>query len=102
MRRLALILTVLAAALTAGCGRDELDELERPEPATEQGAGHRFDVERVETGLDRPVWVGAAPGDPEALWVLEQPGHVVRIADGRRVTLLDISDLVLTGTEQGL
>jgi glucose/arabinose dehydrogenase len=34
--------------------------------------------------------------------VLEQPGRVVRIAGGRRTTLLDISDQVLTGAEQGL
>ena len=75
MRRLALILAALALA---GCG-DELDELERPAPATEQGGAHNFDVERVATGLNRPLWVGAAPGDPGALWVLEQPGRVVRL-----------------------
>ncbi len=98
MRRLALILTALAVT---GCG-DELDELERPEPASEQGGAHNFDVERVATGLNRPVWVGAAPGDPGALWVLEQPGRVIRIDGGLRTTLLDLSDQVLTGAEQGL
>ena len=98
MRRLALILAALALA---GCG-DELDDLERPEPATEQGGAHNFDVERVATGLNRPLWVGAAPGDPGALWVLEQPGRVVRLADGGRTTLLDMSDQVLLGAEQGL
>src|SRR5215218_6937151 len=76
MRRLAFLLTSLAIA---GCGD-----------------------ERVATGLNRPVWVGAAPGDPGALWVLEQPGRVIRIEDGRRATLLDLSDRVLTGAEQGL
>ncbi len=98
MRRLPLILTALAIA---GCG-DELGELDPPAPATEQGRASNFDVERVATGLNRPVWVGAAPGDPDALWVLEQPGRVIRIADVRRTTLLDISDQVLTGAEQGL
>jgi glucose/arabinose dehydrogenase len=98
MRRVALILAALAVA---GCG-DELDGLERPEPATEQGSAHNFDVERVATGLNRPLWVGAAPGDPGALWVLEQPGRVVRLAGGARTTLLDISDQVLLGAEQGL
>ncbi len=98
MRRLPLILTALAIA---GCG-DELGELDPPAPATEQGRASNFDVERVATGLNRPVWVGAAPGDPGALWVLEQPGRVIRIEDGRRTTLLDISDQVLTGAEQGL
>src|SRR5215204_526414 len=98
MRRLALILAALAIA---GCG-DELDELDPPAPASEEGGAHNFDVVRVATGLNRPVWVGAAPGDPGALWVLEQPGRVVRLADGRRTRLLDMSDQVLTGAEQGL
>jgi glucose/arabinose dehydrogenase len=99
MRRLALIATVLAVS---ACGEDELSGVEPREPASEQGGAHNFDVERVATGLNRPVWVGAAPGDPGALWVLEQPGKVVRIEDGRRETLLDISEQVKTGAEQGL
>jgi glucose/arabinose dehydrogenase len=98
MRRLALTATVLALA---GCG-DDLGEIEPPAPATEQGGAHNFDVERVATGLNRPVWVGAAPGDPRALWVLEQPGKVVRVEDGRRTTLLDMTEQVKTGAEQGL
>jgi glucose/arabinose dehydrogenase len=100
MRRLALIMTAAAVA-GAGCG-DELGELEQPKPASEQGRAHGFDVERVVTGLNRPLWVGAAPGDPGALWVLEQPGRVVRIEGASRTTLLDISDQVVTGAEQGL
>ena len=87
-----LMLTAARARL-AGCG-DELSELEGPAPATEQGRAHNFDVERIASGLNRPVWVGAAPGDPGALWVLEQPGRVIRIEGGRRTTLLDISDQV--------
>jgi glucose/arabinose dehydrogenase len=93
--------TAVAALLLASCG-DDLGELERAAPASEQGTAHHFDVERVASGLNRPVWVGAAPGDPEALWVLEQPGRVVRLADGRRGTALDLTAGVLTGAEQGL
>jgi glucose/arabinose dehydrogenase len=100
MRRLALIAMLLALA---ACGDDDgAPEIERPEPASEQGGARNFDVERVATGFNRPVWVGAAPGDPGALWVLEQPGTVVRIEDGQRRTLLDMSDQVKTGAEQGL
>ena len=100
MRRLLPILAVVGV-LHAGCG-DELAELEPPAPASEQGSARNFDVERVATGLDRPVWVGAAPGDPGALWVLEQPGRVVRIERERSTTVLDLSARVLTGAEQGL
>jgi glucose/arabinose dehydrogenase len=97
----ALIVTAAAALVLAGCG-DELDAIEPLAAATEQGGAHHFDVERIASGLNRPVWVGAAPGDPEALWVLEQPGRVVRMAGDRRTTLLDLSGQVLTGAEQGL
>src|SRR5215218_6961262 len=98
MRLLALLFTALAIA---GCG-DELADIEPPKPATEQGRAHSFDVERVASGLNRPLWVGAAPGDPDALWVLEQPGRVLRLAGGGPAVLLDISDQVKTGAEQGL
>jgi len=102
--RALLALTVATAVLAlAGCGQDDpLDDLEGPAPATERGAAHHFDVERVASGLNRPVWVGAAPGDPGALWALEQPGRVVRLGGEERTTLLDLSDVVLTGAEQGL
>ena len=97
----AVALSAIAAAQQVGC-RDELDELDPPAPASEQGGAHNFDVERVATGLNRPTWVGSAPGDPGALWVLEQPGRVIRLEGGARTTLLDISDQVLSGSEQGL
>jgi glucose/arabinose dehydrogenase len=107
-RRVPLLLVANAIAIAvaipismAACG-DELGEIQHPEPASERGGAHNFDVERIVTGLNRPTWVGAAPGDPGALWILEQPGRVIRVAGGRRTTLLDISDQVLTGAEQGL
>ena len=65
-------------------------------------AAHAFDVERIATGLNRPTFVGVAPGDPDALWVLEQPGRVVRLHDGRRRVMLDLAGQVTTGAEQGL
>jgi glucose/arabinose dehydrogenase len=68
----------------------------------ESGTAHHFDVERIADGLNRPTFVGAAPGDRRGLWVLEQPGRVVRVAGGRQSTALDISERVRTGTEQGL
>jgi len=98
MPRRALLLSTLLLACGA-CGQAERDP---PEPAHESGSARHFDVERVATGLNRPTYVGSAPGDAEALWVLEQPGRVIRLAGERRRTLLDMRDRVLTGAEQGL
>ena len=73
-----------------------------PEPPLTTAVAHHFDVERVVSGLDRPTWVGAAPGDPAALWVLEQPGRLVRVEAGERSVALDLSGDVHVGTEAGL
>ena len=100
MLRPTLLLPALLTALAvAACGGDDV---EISEPARESGRAANFAVERVATGLNRPTWVGAAPGDPGALWVLEQPGRVVRVEDGRRRTMLDLSGRVKVGAEQGL
>lgn len=93
-----------AALMAAGvaCGPADEAAVRALPAAQESGSAHNFDVRRIASGLNRPTFVGAAPGDATALWVLEQPGRVLRIADGRRRTLLDISARVRTGTEQGL
>src|SRR4051812_5860678 len=98
------VVAVLAAAAVAvgSGGEDPLEAIAPREPATERGRAHGFDVERIATGLNRPTYVGAAPGDPDALWVLEQPRRVVRLHDGRRDTVIDITGRVKTGAEQGL
>ena len=90
------------AAVALGAGEDSLADVEPPPPARESGRAHAFDVERIATGLNRPTFVGVAPGDPHALWVLEQPGRVVRLRGGRRTVVLDLSGQVTTGAEQGL
>jgi glucose/arabinose dehydrogenase len=98
VRPAGLAVTALLAAALAACGADDLEPLA---PATESGRAHHFDLRRIASGLNRPTYVGAAPGDP-ALWVLEQPGRVVRLRGGRRTTTLDLRDRVKTGAEQGL
>jgi glucose/arabinose dehydrogenase len=96
------VAVLAAAAVAVGALRDPLAGVDRPKPATERGGAHGFDVERIATGLNRPTWVGVAPGDVGALWVLEQPGRVVRLRGGRRATVIDLGDRVTTGAEQGL
>ena len=91
-----------AAAVAVGALRDPLAGIDHPRAATERGRAHAFDVERIATGLNRPTWVGVAPGDPRALWVLEQPGRVVRLHQGRRTTVIDLTGRTTTGAEQGL
>ncbi|MDP9019816.1 MAG: PQQ-dependent sugar dehydrogenase [Actinomycetota bacterium] len=65
-------------------------------------SAHHFDVVRIASGLERPTYVGAAPGDPRALWALEQPGRVLRLEGDEQAIALDISDNVSAGTESGL
>jgi glucose/arabinose dehydrogenase len=98
-----MVMAALAIAL-AGCAAQDDERPRAPHPpATEEGTERHFALERIATGLVRPTWVGAAPGDPGALWVGEQPGRVIRIApDGDRRTVLDLRDEVRTGAEQGL
>lgn len=101
---LALCVVAVGSALSA-CTEDRpasrAPTTDIPRPASERGGAHHFDVEPVASGLDRPTWVGTAPGDA-ALWVLEQPGRVVRLAGERRQVALDLSARVRTGGEQGL
>src|SRR5215208_3164148 len=71
-----LILAVAAAGAYAAFGRgDDLADIDIPEVAMESGRAHHFDVRAFAEGLNRPTWVGGAPGE-DALWVLEQPGQV--------------------------
>ncbi len=56
------------------------------------------------SGLDSPVYVTYAPGEPNNLYVVEQPG-VIRVAVNGKLrsrAFLDIHRLVRSGGEQGL
>jgi glucose/arabinose dehydrogenase len=55
------------------------------------------------SGLDSPDFVTSAPGDPDTLYVVEQPGTIRIVRDGKIAgTFLDIRSLVVSGGEQGL
>lgn len=105
--RLALVLFSLLAVLapTAGCGDEQAQDrpASHPAAARESGRAENFVLRRVASGLVRPTYVGVAPGDRDGLYVLEQPGRLVRVGQGGRVeTLIDLRDEVITGAEQGL
>ncbi len=98
---------MLALLLLAACGVDRAGGTATgPAPPTTAptttGVGRHFDVVPVATGFDRPTFVGAAPGDPSGLWVVEQPGRVVRIDGQRRDVALDWTGRVKLHTEAGL
>jgi hypothetical protein len=55
------------------------------------------------SGLTSPVHVAAAPGQPSRLYVVEQPGRIRIVQNGKVTgTLLDVRSLVRSGGEQGL
>ncbi len=65
-----------------------------------------FHLERVASGLARPVYVTAAPGDADRVFILEQHTGAIRILDLASGALLPAPFLVVPGiatrSEQGL
>jgi len=104
MRRSAHIAALFALTTLVGCGETASTGQQpepRPSPAQETGRANHFAVEPFARGFNRPTWVGTAPGDT-AVWVLEQPGRVLRLDAERRTVALDMTDGVALGAEQGL
>jgi glucose/arabinose dehydrogenase len=56
----------------------------------------------VARGFNAPVLVTPAPGDRGGLYVVEQPGRIIRVQGNRRSLVLDIRRNVTYGGEQGL
>jgi glucose/arabinose dehydrogenase len=101
--RLTRMLPLIAAvAVAAGCGGSdggESPERPRTEPARETGPGNFFALERLKENFNQPLALEQEPGS-DRLWVVEQPGRVVPLQGG--APLIDITDRVLAGGEQGL
>jgi glucose/arabinose dehydrogenase len=89
-----LAVAVLILALGAGMGE-----------AMAQPPGVELHVNRVvASGFDRPVQVTQAGDGSSRLFVVEQPGRI-RVVEGGEVLpvpFLDVSHLVILGSEQGL
>jgi glucose/arabinose dehydrogenase len=66
-------------------------------------SGARSGFTQVVGGLDSPVDVRSAPGDPSTLYVVEKPGDIKIVRGGSVAgTFLDIRGKVSTSEEQGL
>ena len=66
------------------------------------GAGTAFRKAVYARGFEAPVLLTHAPGEPRTVYVVEQPGRVIRLRAGRRTVFLDIREQVAYGGEQGL
>jgi glucose/arabinose dehydrogenase len=68
---------------------------------TSQRAEYRF--RQVASGFDEPVYVAQPKNEPRRLYIVERPGRIVSLVNGKRQTFLDIRNRVESGyTEQGL
>lgn len=109
---LAPLMPAQPAAATGGAGGSAL-----PEPPPEPTLSPRGPVNcelpanpaipplqlaLLAAGLEQPIYVTAAPGDPSRLFVIEKPGRIRLLVDGelRSEPFLDISDRVATSVEE--
>ena len=98
---LALVLSALTLALPA-CG--SADDHGSSAPPAQAGASAKRGVALKKVGsFDAPVYVTGAPGFPQLLFVVEQPGRIAVLKNGHRAgDFLNIEDLVNYGGERGL
>lgn len=88
-----------------GCSADcVLEPGGDPCAGVPQGSGEQLQLERIASGLVRPVSLRAAPGDVNRLFVVEQRGRIRIIKRGvvLPVPFLDLSHKVTFGTELGM
>jgi glucose/arabinose dehydrogenase len=93
MRSLGVLVAVVAIALPgAASGHNE------------SAAQQQLRFRPFASGLDSPVFVGSTPSEPGKLYVVEQSGLILVLANGKLRTqpFLDIRRLVRSGGEQGL
>ncbi len=72
--------------------------------ASAQGERSQLGLRTLFSGLDAPLYAKAAPGEPNNLYIVEQPGRILVATNGklRAKPFLDIRRLVRSGGEQGL
>ena len=106
-----------AGGLLAACGGGSSSSSADDQPASAAATGGaaktpptrpeaaRRGVRLVQVGrFTDPLYVTAPPGDRQRLFVVEQPGRIMIIRSGHKLSrpFLDIRGLVLSGGERGL
>jgi glucose/arabinose dehydrogenase len=95
---------ILAAGVVAGCG-DDGDEgtTGAEQTAAQPPAAAGVQLEPIGGEFDAPVYVTQPPGEDSDLYVVEQPGRVQIVRDGKQLPepFLDISEQVTSDGEQG-
>jgi glucose/arabinose dehydrogenase len=83
---------------------EERPALPTPRNPGPPGNGGLLELRTVAAGLDLPVFATAAPGERNRLYVVEQPGRIRVLQDGklREQPFLDITSRVASGGERGL
>jgi glucose/arabinose dehydrogenase len=97
-----------AALLLIGCGTMSLlggcgSSGSASPPSAVDRAARAAGLRLVRVGtFDQPISLTGAPGDPHRVFVVEKPGVIVVLLNGRRVKrpFLDISKLVNAGAEE--
>jgi glucose/arabinose dehydrogenase len=108
-RALVLTLVFVAAACSSGSepsatGVETTHPPSVPSETSTIEAALRLRLTKVATGLDAPDDLASTPGEPDRLYVVEQPGRIRVIENGRLLAqpFLDITSSVRSGGEQGL
>ena len=95
-----------AGTESAGAGTESAGAASQGQAAAKPAGGQRLALRlvRVASGFDDPTHIAATPSEPNRLYVVEQPGRIRVIENGRVLPqpFLDIVDLVGSGGERGL
>jgi glucose/arabinose dehydrogenase len=102
MRRTPILLVLIAALALPACG--SASQPERSGGGEAEASKGRGGVGLKRIGnFEQPVYVAGAPGFPQLLFVVEQPGRIEVLSGGRsRGTFLDLRSQVGYGGEEGL
>ncbi|HEX7060155.1 MAG TPA: PQQ-dependent sugar dehydrogenase [Solirubrobacterales bacterium] len=99
------VAALLSLAVAPACGSaGQVDEgKQNRSDAAKQRRRGGVALKRI-GNFEQPVYISGAPGSPNLLFVVEQPGRVIVLRKGRRQRqpFLDIRGLVNSGGERGL